>query len=592
MHILGISCFYHDSAAALLADGKLVAAAEEERFSRIKHDSRFPLHAINFCLEMAGISGRELDYVVFYEKPFLKFERILMTSLSGYPRAVNFFREAMSAWLGEKLWVKNTIRERFGIDYKRILFSEHHISHAASAFYPSPFEEAAILTIDGVGEWATTTSGIGRGTDIRVVKEIRFPHSLGLLYSAFTAFLGFQVNDGEYKVMGMAPYGQPEYYDTIMADLLEVSSDGSFRLRMDRFAYHYSNETMFGKRFERLFGPPRTPETPFFTSNTRYPGYYGDKPSNFSELCRKNEHHANIAASIQAATEDVTLKLVKALFEETHLKRLCLAGGVALNSVANGRILRESPFEEIFIQPAAGDAGGAIGAALYAYHQLLGKPRDFVQEHAYWGRAYSEHEITAFLGENGISYQLYKRDEEMLDTIANELSQGKVVGWFQGRFEWGPRALGNRSILADPRTEEMKDLVNAKIKFREPFRPFAPVVLEEETESYFCDGEAATKQYPTRFMLMVLPFKESKADTVRAVNHMGTGRLQTIRREWNPKYYDVVRKFGELTGCPVLLNTSYNLRGEPIVTSPANAYSTFKNSGIDILVMENFVVRK
>jgi carbamoyltransferase len=592
MYILGISCFYHDSAAALLVDGKLVAAAEEERFSRIKHDSGFPTHAIDFCLKQARISNEELDYVVFYEKPFLKFERILMTSFSGYPKAVNFFREAMSAWLGEKLWVKNIIREKTGADYKKILFSEHHISHAASAFYPSPFEDAAILTIDGVGEWATTTNGIGEGNSIRILNEIKFPHSLGLLYSAFTAFLGFQVNEGEYKVMGMAPYGQPAYYDKIMKNLLDVSSDGSFRLHMENFAYHNSNENMFGKKFETLFGSPRTPETPFFTSTTRYPEYYGEKPANFNELCKENEHYADIAASIQSVTEDIVLKLVNALYEETKLKRLCMAGGVALNSVANGRILRETPFEEIFIQPAAGDGGGAIGAAMYAYHQLLGKPRNFVQEHAYWGQEYSEEDVKTFLETNGISYKWYETDDEVLDIIAHELSQGKVVGWFQGRFEWGPRALGNRSILADPRSEEMKDLVNVKIKFREPFRPFAPVVLEEDTDEYFYYGKTAKNQYPTRFMLMVLPFKEDKAESVKAVNHMGTGRLQTIRREWNPRYYDLIKKFGELTGCPMLLNTSYNLRGEPIVTSPANAYNTFNNSGIDLLVMGNSIVRK
>lgn len=592
MHILGLSFFYHDSAAALLADGQLVAAAEEERFSRIKHDSGYPVNAIDFCLKTAGISGKELDYVVFYEKPFLKFERILMTSINGYPKAMNFFREALNAWLGDKLWVKSIIQEKMGVDPSKILFSEHHISHAASAFFPSPFEDAAILTVDGVGEWATTTCGTGHGTSVQLHKEIKFPHSLGLLYSAFTAFLGFQVNEGEYKVMGMAPYGRPEYHDAIMKNLIEVSPDGSFQLKMDHFAYHYSNENMFGKRFIELFGHPRVPETPFFTSNTRYPEYYGDKPTNFNELCRENEHYANVAASIQSVTEEIVLKLVNALYEETGAKNLCLAGGVALNSVANGRILLETPFENVFIQPAAGDSGGAMGAAFYAYHQLLGNPRSFVQEHAYWGQAYTETEIRGFLDAGGIPYRYYEREGELLDFVASELSHGKVIGWFQGRFEWGPRALGNRSILADPRTEEMKDRVNVKIKFREPFRPFAPVVLEEATETFFQHGDRAVTQYPTRFMLMVLPLQEKKTDTIKAVNHMGTGRLQTMRREWNPRYYDLIKRFGELTGCPVLLNTSYNLRGEPIVTSPANAYNTFKNSGIDILVMDNFIIEK
>ncbi len=591
MYILGISCFYHDSAAALIKDGKLVAAAEEERFSRIKHDSDFPSKAIRFCLEHAGISEKNLDYAVFYEKPFHKFERILMSSMQMFPRSWKVFREAMMVWLGEKLWVKSIIKDKVGIEADRILFGEHHLSHAASAFYPSPFEEAAFLTVDGVGEWATTTMGIGRNTEIKIQKEIKFPHSLGLLYSAFTAFLGFRVNNGEYKVMGMAPYGKPKYIDKIYNNLIKLADDGSFRINMDYFSYHYSDEKTFNSRFVNLFGKPRERESSFFTSGTRYPSYFGDKPANFQELCRENEHYADIAASIQKVTEEILLKLINSLHKETGLKKLCLAGGVALNSVANGRIMRETPFEEIFIQPAAGDAGGALGAALHVYHGLIGKPRNFVLEHAFWGKAYSEKEIKTFLDDNNIPYKYYKEEKDLLTRITDDLVNGRVVGLFQGRFEWGPRALGNRSILADPRSEKMKDTVNIKIKFREPFRPFAPVIMEEETDKYFEGGEIAL-QFPARYMLFVLPFKENKADTISAVNHMGTGRLQTIREEWNPRYYRIIKSFKEATGIPVLLNTSFNLRGEPIVNTPANAYNTFSNSGIDVLVMENFMIRK
>ena len=592
MYILGISCFYHDAAAALLKDGKLIAAAEEERFTRIKHDYDFPDNAISFCLEYAGISAQDLDYVVFYEKPFQKFERILMTALQSFPKSWKVFQEAMIAWLADKLWVKSTMRDRVGIEYNKILFGEHHLSHAASAFYPSPFEEAAILTVDAVGEWTTTAMGVGKGTDIKLLKEIRFPHSLGLLYSAFTAFLGFKVNEGEYKVMGMAPYGEPRYTDKIYDNLIRVDSDGSFWINMDYFSYHYSDERTFNSKFEDLFGKPRMPEMHFFTSNTRFPSYFGEKPSDYSELCRENEHYADIAASIQRVTEEILLKLANSLHKETGLRKLCIAGGVGLNSVANGRILQETPFEELFVQPSAGDGGGALGAALHAYHGLMGKPRTFIMEHAYWGKEYSENEIKQFLDSNNISYQYFSDDEKLLDRLVDDLVDGKVVGWFQGRFEWGPRALGNRSILADPRTEEMKDLVNIKIKFREPFRPFAPVIIEESAKDFFCYGDNATKQFPARYMLLVLPLKENKAQTINAVNHLGTGRLQTIREEWNPRYYRIVEKFGEATGVPVLLNTSFNLRGEPIVASPVNAFNTFSKSGIDVLVLGNFMIRK
>jgi carbamoyltransferase len=592
MYILGISCYYHDAAAVLLKDGQLVAAAEEERFTRIKHDFNFPENAIDFCLMYAGISGKEIDYAVFYEKPFYKFERILMTTFQSFPKSWRVFREAMINWLSDKLWVKYSIGDKLEIDYDKILFADHHISHAASAFYPSPFAEAAILTVDGVGEWTTASVGVGKGTDIRLLKEIRFPHSLGLLYSAFTAFLGFQVNEGEYKVMGMAPYGKPRYVDKIYDHLIKVADDGSFWLNMDYFSYHYSDERTFSRKFEELFGKPRVPETHFFTSDTRFPSYFGEKPANYGELCRENERYADIAASIQTVTEEVLLKLANTLHRETGLNKLCIAGGVALNSVANGRILRETPFEELFIQPSAGDGGGAMGAAFYAYHGILREPRSFVLEHAFWGKEYSENEIKEFLDDNNIPYEYYSDDVKLLDRVVDDLVKGKVVGWFQARFEWGPRALGNRSILADPRREEMKDLVNIKIKFREPFRPFAPVVIEENVAEFFDRAEKAAKQFPARYMLFVLPLKRDKAETINAVNHMGTGRLQTIRKEWNPKYYEVVKKFGEATGVPVLLNTSFNLKGEPIVASPIDAYNTFSKSGIDVLVLNNFMIRK
>lgn len=591
MYILGISCFYHDAAAALIKDGKLVAAAEEERFTRVKHDFDFPNNAINFCLDFAGIRGKDLDYVVFYEKPFHKFERILMTTFQTFPRSWKVFREAMITWLGDKLWVKNTIKDKLGVEEKKILFGEHHLSHAASAFYPSPFEEAAILTVDGVGEWTTATMGIGRGKDIKLLREIKFPHSLGLLYSAFTAFLGFKINNGEYKVMGMAPYGHPRYVDKIYEHLIRVADDGSFWLNMDYFSYHYSDERTFNTKFEELFGKPRRPEMHFFTSTTRFPSYFGEKPSNYQELCRENEYYADVAASIQRVTEEILLRLANALHKETGLKRLCMAGGVGLNSVANGRILRETPFEEIFIQPSAGDGGGALGAALYALHGILGKPRSFVLEHAYWGKGYAESKIKEFLESHNISFEYFSDEEKLIDRVVDDLLGGKVIGLFQGRFEWGPRALGNRSILADPRSEEMKDLVNIKIKFREPFRPFAPVILEERIGDFF-NFHNISKQYPARYMLLVLPLNQDKAGDIGAVNHMGTGRLQTIREEWNPRYYEIVKKFGEATGVPVLLNTSFNLRGEPIVDSPANAFNTFSKSGIDVLVMENFLIRK
>ncbi|MCH7760506.1 carbamoyltransferase [candidate division TA06 bacterium] len=591
MYILGISCFYHDAAAALLKDGELVAAAEEERFSRMKHDFGFPLHAIRFCLEREGIKPEELDYVVFYEKPFLKFERILMTTFQTYPRSWNVFKESMVTWLLDKLWIKGLLREKIGIQKEKILFSEHHLSHAASAFFCSPFEEAAIITVDGVGEWTTTAMGIGKGNEIKILREIRFPHSLGLLYSAFTAFLGFKVNEVEYKVMGMAPYGKPRFTDKIYK-LIHVAVDGSFYLDMDYFSFHYSPTRSFNSKFETLFGKPRDPNKYFFTPSMDYPLYYGEKPSNHKEESERNQYYADIAASIQAVTEEILLKMANSLYQETRLQKLCLAGGVALNSVANGRILRETPFDELYIQPAAGDGGGAVGAALYAYHSLLGKPRKFVMEHAYWGKEYSESEIRLFLDENQISYEYFGDDEKLFDYVVTSLQEGKIIGWFQDRFEWGPRALGNRSILADPRKAEMKDIVNTKIKFREPFRPFAPSVLMERTEEFF-DLPNAPSHFPARFMLYVVNVKENKRDQIPAITHVdGTGRIQTVSRKTNPRYYRLIEKFGEATGIPLVLNTSFNLKGEPIVNTPENAYQTFRKSEMDGVVLEKFVIRK
>src|SRR5437773_5691133 len=442
-------------------NGQLVGAAEEERFSRKKHDSEFPLRAIRFCLEAGKLTAGDLDYVVFYEKPFTKFERILQTVLGTYPRSARLFRDSMLHWLVDKLWVKNLIQQHLGVSADRILFSEHHLSHAASAFFCSPFEDAAILTVDGVGEWATATMGVGRGPEIRLTKEMRFPHSLGLLYSVFTAFLGFEVNEGEYKVMGMAPYGTPKYADDVRK-LLRLHDDGGFSLDMDYFSYHHSPDTAFNGKFERLFGAPRAPKSHFFTESSGYPAYFGERPTNYRELCRQNQHYADIAASIQLVTEETLLAMARALYAKTGLPRLCMAGGVALNSVANGRILRETPFEELYVQPSAGDGGGAIGAALYVYHAILGHQRKYIMEHAYLGEDHSEADIKAFLDTNGIRHEYVEDDDRLIDRVVDALAQGRVVGWSQGRFEWGPRALGNRSILADPRRADMKDIVNTK----------------------------------------------------------------------------------------------------------------------------------
>jgi carbamoyltransferase len=592
MFILGISCFYHDSAAVLIKDGELVAAAEEERFSRKKHDFDFPGLAIDFCLKTAGISANDLDYVAYYEKPLVKFERILTTALSSFPRSWKTFGESMITWWGNKLWMKNIIMEKIEVPPEKIIFTDHHMSHAASALFASPFEEAAILTIDGVGEWTTASIGYGKASweygnvnEIKLTHEQRFPHSLGLLYSTFTAFLGFKVNNGEYKVMGMAPYGNPDYVDDIHK-IIKVFDDGSFWLDMSYFSYHYSKDCSYSKKFADLFGKPRIHEEEFITPKM------DPRVDPNSPKAKENQHYADIAASIQLVTEEIILKMARVVQKQTGSKNLCYAGGVALNSKANGRILAETPFEQMFIQPAAGDAGGALGAALYAYHILLGKPRRFVQEHNYWGASYSNAEIIEALKTSGFSYEEIDDNELLIQKVVDDIIEGKIIGWYQGRFEYGPRALGNRSIIADPRTQEMKDIVNSKIKFREPFRPFAPVILEEEAERFFPGLKDVEKHYPPRFMLTVCAYDEKEGKKVPAVNHMGTGRLQTVRKDWNPRYYRLVELFKKATGVPVLINTSFNLRGEPIVNTPANALSTFSNSGIDTLVLENILVRK
>jgi carbamoyltransferase len=591
MDILGISCFFHDAAAALIRDGEIIAAAEEERFTRKKHDYDFPVSAIEFCLNMGKIRSEDLDHVVFFEKPFTKFERLLLTSMQTFPRSRQVFQESMITWLTDKLWIKALIKKNLNVPDSKILFSNHHLSHAASAFFCSPFDEAAILTVDGVGEWATATYGVGTGRQIKIKREIRFPHSLGLLYSAFTAFLGFEVNEGEYKVMGMAPFGEPKYVDKVWK-LINQDSDGSFSLNMEYFTFHHSTENTYGAKFVDLFGPERDPKSYFFTPDSGYPSYFGDKPANYTSLANQNKHYADIAASIQRVTEEVLIKMANHLHKETGLSRLCMAGGVALNSVANGRILRETPFNEIYVQPAAGDGGGALGAALYAYHTVCNKPRKGPMKHAYWGKAYDEQEVDSFLEANGIRHTRLDNEDKLIDRVVDAVEHGKVIGWFQGRFEWGPRALGNRSILADPRNPDMKDIVNTKIKFREPFRPFAPSVLADRAQDFF-DLPDPERHYPARYMLYVVDVHERMQDCLPAITHVdGTARLQTVSKDVAPRYYRLIEQFGDASGVPVVLNTSFNLKGEPIVNTPAQAYSTFSRSGIDMLVLGDHVVEK
>ncbi len=559
MDILGISAFYHDAAACLLRDGEIVAAASEERFTRKKHDADFPIHAIRYCLEQGRIRADDLAYVGFYEKPFIKFKRILFTHLACFPRSLKPFLKAMPSWLQEKLIIPSLIRDRLGYEGE-VLMIEHHLSHAASSYLLSPFREAAILTVDGVGEWSTATYGRGQGNEIKLFREIRFPHSLGLLYSAFTYYLGFTVNSAEYKVMGLAPYGEPRYLEEVRR-LIDVRPDGSFRLDMAYFNY-LSGLTMTNRRFDALFGgPPRHPEAPL------------------------EQRHKDIAASVQRVTEDVMLQMARHLGQETGSRNLCLAGGVALNCVANGKILREGPFEHLFIQPAAGDAGGSIGVASYIHHTLLGNERSFVMRHAFTGPGYDDDAIQSFLDGNEIPYEALPRGE-VVRRVAQLIADQQVIGWFQGRMEFGPRALGNRSILADPRNPENRDRVNLKIKFRESFRPFAPAVLRERC------GEFFELEEESPFMLLVAQVRPDRR-VIPSVTHVdGSARVQTVDRESNPLFHDLITEFGRLTGVPVLINTSFNVRGEPIVCSPADAYRCLVQTGMDVLVMGSFLLDK
>lgn len=585
MNILGISAFYHDSAACILREGEIVAAAQEERFTRRKHDPEFPAHAIRYCLQAAGISAAELDYVAFYDKPFIKFERLLLTYLAYAPAGLTSFIKAMPLWLKRKLWLKEYIQRELDFSGK-IIFPEHHESHAASAFYPSPFEEAAFLTIDGVGEWATASYGIGRGNAITLQAELMFPHSLGLLYSAFTYFAGFKVNSGEYKLMGLAPYGEPKYADVILNELIDLKEDGSFRMNMKYFGY-CAGLTMTNKRFARLFGgPPRKPETPL------------------------TQREMDLARSVQEVTEEIMLRMARHVHHVTGMKKLVLAGGVALNCVGNGRILREGPFEDIWIQPAAGDAGGALGAALYAWYRYLGKARILArngrdaQRGSYLGPSFSHANIENILTKNQTAFTKLS-DAEIAPAAAKLLAEGNVMGWFQGRMEFGPRALGARSILGDARSPKMQALMNLKIKFRESFRPFAPAVLAERVSDYFMlDRESP-------YMLLVAPVlhkwrtgdSENGAlgldklkvvrSTIPAVTHVDfSARIQTVHPEDHPRFYALIHAFGELTNCPVIINTSFNVRGEPIVCTPQEALTCFMRTNMDYLVIENFLVAK
>jgi carbamoyltransferase len=586
-YILGLSAFYHDSAAALLRDGEIVAAAQEERFSRKKGDERFPRLAVEYCLREAGITMADVGHVGFYDKPLLKFERILETYLAVAPRGFRSFLMAGPLWVKEKLFTDRELRKALG-DYEGLLlYAEHHESHAASAFFPSPFEEAAILTIDGVGEWATASAGVGKGSELQLTRELRWPDSLGLLYSAFTYYTGFKVNSGEYKVMGLAPYGEPKYVDLIYKHLVDLREDGSFSLNQKYFGY-LDGLTMTNAAFDELFGgPPRTPE---------------------SNLTQKE---MDLARSVQVVTEDIMLAMARSLHKETGLESLCLAGGVALNCVGNGRLLREGPFKRLWIQPAAGDAGGALGVAQLAWHRYLKQPRKVTagkdsMKGAYLGPSFSTDEIESFLKKTGASYQRLDR-ATMMVRVAEQMANEKIVGWFNGRMEFGPRALGCRSILGDPRSPRMQAQMNLKIKFREGFRPFAPSVLREHVSDYFeldCDSP---------YMLLVAPVKEERQipmpdgakklwgieqlnvvrSDIPAITHIDySARIQTVSRETNPDYYDLISAFRDLTGCPVVVNTSFNVRGEPIVCTPEDAYRCFMRTHIDSLVLGPFMLEK
>ena len=584
--ILGISAFYHDSAACLVRDGEIVAAAQEERFTRVKHDPGFPRNALSYCLREAGISPRDLHCVGFYDKPLLTFERLLETHLGTAPRGVRLFWKSMTVWLKKKLWIPQIIHQELECEVP-VLFGDHHESHAASAFYPSPFQEAAIATLDGVGEWTTTSYGYGRGAEIHTLAELKFPHSLGLFYTAFTYFTGFKPNSGEYKLMGLAPYGRPRYVDAMLEHLIDLKEDGSFKLDTKYFNY-LSGLTMTSQRMAELFdGPPRSPESPL------------------------TQREMDIARSCQVVAEEVMLRLVRQAHQETGMRNLCLAGGVALNCVGNGRILREGPFEKIWIQPAAGDAGGALGVALSLWYRYCGHDRQADGERdsmcaALLGPSYDRGEIQCFLQERGLPAEELADDELSL-RVASLLGEEKVVGWFQGRMEFGPRALGARSILGDPRSPQMQSVMNLKIKFRESFRPFAPSVLREHMHEYFeLDADSP-------YMLLVAPVKQERQismspeemalfgidklkvprSDIPAVTHVDySARIQTVHQEDNPRYYEVIRAFYSLTGCPVVVNTSFNVRGEPIVNTPEEAYQCFMRTEMDYLVLGDFLLDK
>ncbi|MEB2308472.1 MAG: carbamoyltransferase [Candidatus Brocadiaceae bacterium] len=586
MNILGISAFYHDSAACLVQDGWIASAAQEERFTRKKHDHSFPKSAINYCLENSGLKVTDLDYVAFYDKPFLKFERIMMTYLTYAPVGIQSFIKAMPLWIKQKLWLKEFIKKELNFEGK-IIFPEHHESHAASAFFPSPFQDAAVLTLDGVGEWATTSFGVGNDNRIDILSEIHFPHSLGLLYSAFTYYTGFKVNSGEYKVMGLAPYGEPRYKDLILSELMDLKEDGSFQLNMKYFNY-CAGLTMTSSRFHKLFGgPPRKAE---------------------SLLTQRD---MDLARSLQEATEEAMLRIARHVHKVTGKKNLCMAGGVALNCVGNGKILREGPFENIWIQPSAGDAGGALGAALFVWYQYLENVRitngkKDSQQGSYLGPKFETGHITDFLRKNNIPYIEIKY-EEIPEKIADLIADQKVIGWFQGRMEFGPRALGGRSIIGDARSQKMQEVMNLKIKFRESFRPFAPAVTRERVSDYF----EIDRDSP--YMLLVAPVKKEicremsveeqnlfgidKLNVVRsdipAVTHVDySARIQTVNKEDNSLFYQMIKKFDEKYGCPVIINTSFNVRGEPIVCSPDDAYLCFMRTNMDYLIMENILIEK
>ena len=591
-YILGISAFYHDSAAALIEDGKIISAAQEERFSRKKHDARYPFHAVDFILKSNNLKLNDIDYIVFFEKPFLKFERLLETYLAFAPRGFKSFSLSMPIWLREKLFQKKFLFDKLKLHDKnfknidKIKFSEHHYSHAASAFFPSPFENAIVLTLDGVGEWATTTVAIGKKNKLEMIKEIHFPHSLGLLYSAFTYYTGFKVNSGEYKVMGLAPYGSPKFKSLILEKLLDLKDDGSFKLNMDYFNYA-TGLTMTNKKFSDLFGKPvRDPKK--------------DKLTQF---------HMDIAASIQAVTEEIVLRLTKSVATEYKINNLCLAGGVALNCVANGKILKEKIFKDLWIQPAAGDAGGSLGAALAYWYKELKNPREIFKDQmqgSYLGPKYGDRVISENLKKLNAKFKKFT-SEEIIKITAKELSSSKTVGWFQGKMEFGPRALGGRSILADPRSEKMQKELNLKIKFRESFRPFAPSVLREKVSEWF------NLSYDSPYMLLVADVEKSKQvrmtendknllgidklnikrSSIPAVTHVDySARIQTVHKNTNPKYYDLISEFNNITKCPVLVNTSFNVRGEPIVCSIEDAFNCFMGTNLDILVIENFIMFK